>query len=222
MSWEALIWCGLAVLAPAAAGAAWPRVKPRLGGAAEPLEGLAPWLHGIGPAYLALIRGAILSWDAGLRGHDGVAWLAGGVAGTAILGAIVVLVRRPAAQTPWPDPLRALRDEPRWALYRAAGALWFGSYPLGAAVGLVLAGLEWVFTNRSRLSQVRWDPQAAGELLRLANSTLIFLATRNFWLTCFSGWVLLAVLGRTTARLVPGGTMSRDTGGKGRGTRDAA
>jgi hypothetical protein len=221
MSWEALIWCCLAALSPAAMAAIWPRWKPRLGDAAQPLEQLAPWLHGLGPAYLALITGAILSRDAGLRGHDRVAWLAGAAAAVLILGGVLALVRRPAAQLPWPDPLQSLCDEPRWTLYRAAGALWFGSHALGVAAGLGWAVLEWALTHRSRLRQVRQHPEAAEALLRLASSALIFLATRNFWLTCLSGWALLAVLGRQSARLVPEGTMSPDTGGKGHGTRDA-
>src|SRR3972149_11004230 len=95
MPWEALIWSALAALSPAAAAVAWPRWKPRLGIAGETLERIAPWLHGVGPAYLALIRGAILSRDAGLRGADLVAWLAGGGVCGALPGGLLAVARRP-------------------------------------------------------------------------------------------------------------------------------
>jgi len=207
MPWEALIWSALAALSPAAAGVAWPRWKPRLGIAGEPLERIAPWLHGVGLAYLALIRGAILSRDAGLRGHDLVAWLAGGVACAALLGCILAVARRRGLGMPWPDPLRGLADEPRWALYRAAGALWFNfsSHALGTGVGLGWAVLEWAVTNRTRLGEIRRHPEAAGTLLRLAASTLIFLVTRNFWLTGLSGGILLSALGRPKRPVLPQG-----------------
>ena len=205
MPWEALIWSALAALSPAAAAVDWPRWKPRLGMAGEPLERVAPWLHGVGLAYLALIRGAILSRDAGLRGHDLVAWLAGGVACAALLGCILAVARRPGLGMPWPDPLRALADEPRWALYRAAGALWLGSHALGTGVGLGWAVLEWALTNRTRLGGIRQHPEAAGTLLRLASSALIFLVTRNFWLTCLSGGIMLAVLRRPKGPSLPQG-----------------
>jgi len=207
MPWEALLWSALTALSPAAAAATWPRWKPRLGLAGEPLERIAPWLHGVGLAYLALIRGAILSRDAGLRGHDPVAWLAGGVACAALLGCILVVTRRPGLGIPWPDPLHALADEPRWALYRAAGALWFNfsSHALGTGVGLGWAVLEWAVTNRTRLGAIRQHPEVAGRLLRLASSTLIFLATRNFWLTCLSGGIVLAVLRRPKGSSLPKG-----------------
>ena len=207
MPWEALIWSALAALSPAAAAVAWPRWKPRLGITGETLERIAPWLHGVGPAYLAIIRGAILSRDAGLRGHDLVAWLAGGVVCAALLGCILAVARRPGLGLPWPEPLQALADEPRWALYRAAGALWFNfnSHALGTGVGLGWAALEWALTNRTRLGNIRQHPEATGTLLRLASSTLIFLATRNFWLTCLSGGIILAVLRRPKPSGLPQG-----------------
>lgn len=202
MPWEALIWSALAALSPAAAAVVWPRWKPRLGPAAEALEQVAPWLHGVGPAYLALIRGAILSRDAGLRGHDLVAWLLGGVACAVLL---TWVEGRSRSALVWPDPLHALADEPRWALYRAAGALWTNSHALGTGVGLGWAVLEWALIHRARLGTIRRHPEAAGPLLRLASSTLIFLVTRNFWLTCLSGGILLAVLRRAKGPALPQG-----------------
>jgi hypothetical protein len=44
-----------------------------------------------------------------------------------------------------------------------------------------------------------------GLLLRLASSTLIFLATRNLWLTCVSGGIMLAVLRRPKSPGLPQG-----------------
>lgn len=200
MPWEALAWCAVAILAPALMAARWPDWRPRWGTAAGPLEQLGPWLHGVGPAYLALISGAILSRDAGLRGHDPVAWLAGSLIGMAILGGVAWSVRRLRPQPSWPDPLRALADEPRWALYRAAGALWLSSHPLGTGLGIGLAVLEWALLHRP------WHAlghAAAGSLLRLASSSLIFLTTRNFWLTCLAGIALLAILKRGSQAAAP-------------------
>lgn len=196
MPWEALAWCAVAVLAPAVAAAGWPGWKRRLGSAAQPLEQIGPWLHGVGPAYLALIRGAILSRDAGLRGHDLMAWLGGGLAATAILAVVAWAVRRQATQPAWPDPLRALVDEPRWALYRAAGALWLSSHPLGTGLGIGLGLLEWALFHKPWQGQWAAHPSSTGALLRLASSSLIFLLTRNFWLTCLAGASLLAIVGR--------------------------
>jgi hypothetical protein len=179
----------------------------------------APWLHGVGLAYLALLRGAILSRDAGLRGHDLVAWVGGGVACAAVLGLLEASLPRPAREVEWPDPVQALADEPRWTLYRAAGALWLNSHALGTGLGLGWGLLEWAAAHWARVRQVRqgppqggsrlhWigqDPQAGGTLLRLAVSSLFFLLTRNFWLTALSGVVLLAVLRRhRTAALTRG------------------
>ena len=123
----------------------------------------------------------------------------------ALLGCILAVARRPGLGMPWPDPLRALADEPRWALYRAAGALWFGSHPLGTGGGLGWAVVEWAVTNRTRLGEIRQHHEAAGALLRLASSALIFLATRNFWLPCLSGEIRLAVLRRPKGSSLPQG-----------------
>jgi hypothetical protein len=55
------------------------------------------------------------------------------------------------------------------------------------------------------LGEIRQHPEAAGTLLRLASSTLIFLATRNLWLTCVSGGIMLAVLRRPKSPGLPQG-----------------
>lgn len=196
MPWEALIWCAVAAIAPAVVAAYWPSAKRRLGTAGQPLGQLGPWLHGIGPAYLALIRGAILSRDAGLRGHDLLSWVGGALAGAALVWLLVLGARRYASDQPWPDPLQALADEPRWTLYRAAGALWLGSHTLGTGVGLGLGLLEWALLHKPWAAEWTVQPQAAGTLLRLSCSALVFLITRNFWLTCLAGAALLAALGR--------------------------
>jgi len=210
MPWEALIWCALAAFSPAASAAAWPRWRARLGRAGEALQLAAPWLHGVGLAYLALLRGAILSRDAGLRGHDLVAWVVGGLGCAAVLGLLEATLRRPAREVDWPDSVQALADEPRWTLYRAAGALWLNSHPLGTGLGLGWGLLELAAANLTQLRQACQDPRAGGSLLhqirrhpdaggrmlRLAASSLLFLLTRNFWLTSLSGAILLALLQR--------------------------
>jgi hypothetical protein len=76
---------------------------------------------------------------------------------------------------------------------------------LGTGVGLGWAVLEWALTNRTRLGGIRQHPEAAGAMLRLASSALIFLVTRNFWLTCLSGGIMLAVLRRPKGPSLPQG-----------------
>ncbi len=196
MPWEALLWTALAVLSPSLSGAIWLRIEGRIGEWAESLRALGPWVHGVAPAYLALITGAILSRDAGLRGHDPAAWIGGAFICALILAAVGIARRHRSPLAVWPDPLQAMADEPRWTLYRAAGALWTWSHALGTAVGLGLSLIEWALAYRPW----RFDPArrlAAGAVLaRMASSTLFFALTRNFWLTALSQYLLMTLLRR--------------------------
>lgn len=208
---EMLVWVALAVAAPAAARLLWPRLQPRLRPWEPYLLSFSPWLHGIGPAYLALIGGAVRARDFGIAGREPLAW-----AGQALLGAlwlaILALLRRPAGE--WPRPTRGVLDEPRWALYRAAGLWWLDGQPAGLSIGLLLAaaelGLPWV-VERIRLpaagpgslrAAVLGPPpprRPAGRsfewetLARAATSTLFFALTGNFWLTLIVQGVALGL-----------------------------
>ena len=197
MTWEAVSWTALAVLSPSLSSVIWPRIEGRLGRWAEPIGALGPWLHGIAPAYLALITGAILSRDAGLRGHDAVAWFGGALACALILAATGFARRPPTTPAVWPDPLRAIADEPRWALYRAAGALWTWSHAFGTAIGLSLSLAEWALAYQPWQRDAERRIAAGATLARIATSTLFFVLTRNFWLTVLSQFALMALLRKT-------------------------
>ena len=202
MTWEAVLWTALATLSPSLSSLIWPRIEQRLERWAEPMAAFGPWLHGVAPAYLALVTGAILSRDAGLRGHDTVAWVGGAFVCALVLAAVGFSLRSRMSHTAWPDPLRALADEPRWTLYRAAGALWTWSHTLGTAIGLGLALAEWILTHRLWRAEGVQRKEVVGTLVRIATSTLFFALTRNFWLTALSQFVLMTLLRRAPGRLV--------------------
>jgi len=182
---------GLAVAAPGLAARLWPRVRERLGAWAELVERFAPWAHGFGPAYLALFSGAIRAREAGLLGHQLLAWVGGALACAIWLG--LSTVRRPPGES-WPEPGRGVLDEPRWTLYRAAGSQWLGHPQLGGLVGLALALSEWGLAGRLH-GRVDWLT-----LARLASSSVVFALTRNFWLTALAqaGLLILLRRGRST------------------------
>jgi hypothetical protein len=168
---------------------------------------LAPWLWGIVPAYLALITGAIPARFFGLTGHSPLAWFGGAIICGALVG-IAVLVHWPDGA--WPNPTQGVLDEPRWALYRAAGVLWMPSPEQGLLMGLALGLVEWAIffkpwkgplhkTLRGwRTDEVdtQWSPGTWETVVRVASSSLIFATTRNFWLTALTQAVLLGMVRR--------------------------
>jgi hypothetical protein len=185
--WETVVWVGIAVASPALAAVLWPRLRERLGEWAELVERFAPWAHGFGPAYLALLSGAIRAREAGLLGHDPLAWVGGALA--CVIWLWLATSWRPDAEH-WPEPNRGVLDEPRWTLYRAAGSQWMGHPLIGGLVALALAISEWGLASRMQ-GRVEWQT-----LARLASSTIVFTLTRNFWLTALAQAGLLIVLRR--------------------------
>lgn len=188
---ESVVWVALALLAPAAVEILWPALRRRASHWAPYLRSFARWLHGIGPAYLALITGAIGARHFGLAGRPALAW-----AGDLLfcVGWLVVAARllRPAGR--WPKPTRGVLDEPRWALYRAAGAAWIGSAPPGALIGLGLAAAELALRWGARPGE-KAPPWEA--LARVASSSVLFVLTGNFWLTLVTqGLALFLLRGR--------------------------
>jgi hypothetical protein len=174
----------VAQAAPVAAALAWPRLSSRLGSWADLVTRFAPWAHGLGPAYLALLRGAIRARDAGLAGFTPLDWAAGILA--CVIWAWLAASKSPEAAS-WPEPGRGVLDEPRWTLYRAAGNRWLGQAQAGWLVGLGLGLVEWGLAARLR-GRPDWQT-----LARVASSAVVFALTRNFWLTVLAqaGWLAL-------------------------------
>jgi hypothetical protein len=181
VEFRAVLWVGLSVSVPAAAAWAWPRIRERSGTALDLLLPLAPWAHAILPGYLALITGSVLGRDFGLYGV-GPARITSGVIACAAALAASALARR-WIQPPRISPVDALLEEPRWALYRAAGLLWLPGpwagivFGLGLAIAEIGLSAKW-WSREARARQETWFP-----VLRAALSAVVFAATRSFWLT---------------------------------------
>jgi hypothetical protein len=186
---EAGIWCAAALLsAPAARWVTqrWPWLQK-----AAPL---APWVYGLGPPFAALMRGAVLPREFGLDGSRPQDWLTGAlIAAAVVAGAALALRARPHG---WDglDPVDAVLDEARWGLYRAAGAAWTASVLPGSVIGLALALVEgylrWGSTGALRI----WAASHPLALLRPAGSFLLFVLTRNIWLTALAQAGLILAL----------------------------
>ncbi len=195
MVWEAALWCGLAW----AGATGIPALAVWLGRQAgeagrEAVRGL-PWLHLL-PLYLALMTGAVSGRDAGLYGQDAARWAGGAIACAVVLGVAAGLLWWRVAAIQWPPAWVALADEARWALYRAAGALWLGHALGGAGVGAVLSGLEWLAQARPWQG---WREAWLG-LSRLLISSMLFALTGNAWLTAAAHLVLLGLACRLAHR----------------------
>jgi hypothetical protein len=179
MPFEALAWTLIIILGPSLIAA----IKPRLENIEHTWLELAGWIHAAGLPFLALVLGSISARAAGITRFDPVTWSPGLLA--AALGFLAaVLARRVLPNPPavYSTPLDVLRFEPRWALYRAAAALWIGGYSLSVGAALLLGTLEWALNLRP------WKKISVGlpdwsRLLRLAFSSLLFWATRNLWIT---------------------------------------
>ena len=188
MNLEAAFWVALSVTAPWA----WPRLRRRLGPWVDPFHPLALWAHAILPAYVALVRGAVLGRDLGLYGPDVGQFAAGLLACAAGLG-VAFAARRWLSPTAG-SPLTALQEEPRWALYRAAGILWLGGLIPGIALGLGLAALEVGLAAGWWKAEARSRPTSWLPLLRAGFSAALFFVTRSFWLTAATQAGVLALL----------------------------
>ncbi len=195
LRWEALLWSIIAVTAPGAVHLLRRRFSPQLPEWAHPIEDGAGWLHGLILPYIALITGSIPGGLAGLYAIKSIEWVSGGLAcGFGLLAVYVFHRIRPRNNALLHrSALARWQDEPRWALYRAAGALWLQDVTLGAGLGLLLSGLEWLVTGWSRephgLASRDREP-----LYRSAISTILFILTRNFWLTAGTQLIFFLIL----------------------------
>ena len=184
MPWEAAAWSLALIVSPIVVRWVWPQIRDKYGAWREPLETAAPWVYSLLLPYLALITGSIIGRDVGLYGHSLSSWVSVTVAcGLGLVAASFLLRTRPI-KLPWTHTFsETLREEARWAMYRASAALWAVSFPVSVAIGIALAFAEtavWVLqgekTDRFKLA-------SGARLLRALFSGLLFGLTRNFWLT---------------------------------------
>ncbi len=182
--WPAAAWSGVAVLAPLLGRPLGRALSERAGVWSDVAAALGPWLHGLGPPFIALFTGAVPARYLGLYGSGGGA----GWAGSALLllglwyGARVALARRSLQ----PHVARydtVVLDEPRWALYRAAGWLLIGSFYFGSLIGLGVALLEWGLTWRGWRAGERSSDASCFMVGRIGTSWLAYSLTGNLWWT---------------------------------------
>ncbi len=180
---EAVFWTLLLLLAPVLTARYWATLGERFARIAPELEALAPWVHGVGIPYLAVILGSVSGRQVGLQGNSLERWFTSILACGISLSAAYFLRRRITSPL---DPERtfqaALLDEVRWAFYRGVAALWL-PFPFSALPGL---GLAWVEQSLTHVIAEGWrppTPQYWKTVLRAALSALIFALTRNFWIT---------------------------------------
>ncbi len=194
MPWEAALWSLMLIISPIVASWAWPRVQESFGDWREPLEAAAPWVHSLLLPYLALLTGSILGRDAGLYGHSTAGWVGGAVACGLGLGAAALFLRKRPVKLPWTHTLsETLRDETRWALYRASAALWVTSFPASVAIGTALALAETAVRVLQEEKTNRFALANRASLLRALFSGLLFGLTRNFWLTAATQMATVAL-----------------------------
>ena len=194
MIWAAFFWCIISIGAPVTARALEPRLSPRFEKWHDLLVEIAPWIHGLIWPYLALIGGVILGFDAGLYGHSTSAWIVGFIACAAgLAAATLVLRKRPLDGLSLLAPIDAVHEEPRWALYRSASYLWVANPILGVALGVLMAVMEWLLFYAPW--KARPSTRSSAQLLRILFSGILFLITRNFWLTAGTQIGLLVLAG---------------------------
>jgi hypothetical protein len=184
MTLESILWVAVALAAAPLAGALAAPLKDRWPRIGETLEAAGPWLYGLGPAYLALIRGAVLARPFGLYGRGGAfGWAVEIVMALGLLAAAWIFRGRLGFLSTAAVHDADMLDEPRWALYRAAGILWTGSGSWGLLAGLGLGLLEWATRKRLWRPEARRAPATCLYAFRLGLSTILFALTGNVWMT---------------------------------------
>lgn len=179
---EAALWTGTALAAPELLRFVWGRWGGPVGGRLQALLSFGRWFRSLGIPYLALITGAVAPGDVGLSGHSGAEWLRGVVGCAAVLGVAWAAARRRRVALPYPMPVSAALDEPRWALYRGTGGLLADPRWVGPLIGLGLGVMEWTLWQRPWVQGARPQAEAWARLARVCGSSALFLLTRNLWL----------------------------------------
>ena len=183
---ETAIWVALTVAAPGATRALWGRASARLASWEAELSCWAQAVYGVIPLYGPWVTGAVAGRDCGLTGNGPTRWLTGVALCAGLLLALAFALRHHRLRAwvqRWFLPTRSwkvLWDEPRWAFYRGAGAVFLGSPEAAQLVGLALGGLEWL--ARFGRPSHRHPVAVWSQLVRLGVSALLFALTRNLWL----------------------------------------
>jgi hypothetical protein len=198
---QAAAWCTLALTAWPLSAWLGPRLRSALGDRADAILMWAPWLHGLGPMYLAWLSGALPARFLGLLGLNGlVGWLASTILVIGLWFAARWFIRKQDLRAPdFPLDLAVL-DEPRWALYRAAGWLWMMDRGFGLLIGLALGLLEWGLHHQLWNADDRSSPETCLTLTRLGSSSLVFALTGNLWLTTVFQVALLRLMAASPRR----------------------
>jgi len=199
MIWVAFFWCIISIGAPVTARVLDNRISPRIGKWHDPIVEISPWIHGLVWPYLAVIGGVVLGFDAGLYGHSTSGWIVGFIAcAVGLTAAAFVLRKRSLDDHILLAPIDAIHEEPRWALYRSAAYLWVTDPIFGVGLGVLMAFMEWLLFYAPW--EVKPSTRSSAQLLRILFSGIIFLITRNFWLTAGTQIGLL-VLARTVGQV---------------------
>jgi hypothetical protein len=147
------------------------------------MSDLAPWIHSLGLPYAGLLVGWISSRDYGLTGQTLAQWGIG-AAVAILLGLLLGRVSARFTSTRgWGD----VRDEARWALYRAASWPWLGYLSLAVGVGLLAALAEFAVGRRKDHGGF-FRTAAIPFLVRSLGSSALFLLAHNFFLAMLYYW----------------------------------
>jgi hypothetical protein len=181
--WQLAVWCLAAMALVPASSLLQPWWRGRLGDRPALLATPARWLAGLALPFATWISGAVPANYLGLYGVGGwLRWLLSAALLAGLWAGARWFVRRRSLRTPAYPMDWAVLDEPRWALYRAAGWLWVDGRGGGLLIGLALAFVEWSLLHAVWQPSNRARPDTCLDLARVATSALAFSLTGNLWL----------------------------------------
>lgn len=197
---EALFWSLLLILSPALGSRLWPTLRERFAPLPIDIKSWAVWIHSLGIPYLAIVLGSVSGRKIGLYGQVPGEWFTGLLACSLGLGAgFFLLKRRNDRPDPEVDLVSNMLEETRWAFYRGASTLWLPGI-FSPLLGFGLAALELGITHVLTFGRQIPSPSQWKIVLRTALSTILFLATGNFWLTAGTQLVLSTILKKVAVK----------------------